>query len=78
MASLTFQEVTRLAERSGTCVVCGRTTRRSQRFSQTVNPWNRNPDGSVRTVAEVRAAVQQEADEWVPDFRHEACREVQP
>ncbi|WP_280371052.1 hypothetical protein [Nocardia wallacei] len=39
----------------------------------TVNPFNKNPDGSVRTRDEVRAAVAARADAWQPDFTHAGC-----
>lgn len=58
----------------GKCPTCGKATVRSQTFSQTVNPWNRNPDGAMKTHAEVAAAVREKAAAWVPDFAHAACR----
>lgn len=59
---------------SGNCPVCGKRTQRQQRFTHTVNPFNRNEDGTVRTRDEVLAAVNVEAEAWQPDFRHEACK----
>ena len=49
---------------------------RRKTFEQTVNPFNRNTDGSVKTRDEVAEAVKAEALAWVPDFTHEACKAV--
>jgi hypothetical protein len=38
-----------------------------------VSPFNRNPDGTVRTRAQVSAAVVAESRTWQPDFTHQAC-----
>lgn len=71
-----FQEVSRRAERSGVCPGCGGATRRRQTFTHTVNPFNKNADGTVKTPQEVGVDVQRLADEWVPDFWHESCKAV--
>lgn len=62
-------------ERKGECPSCGKKVTRRRTFEHTVNPFNKNPDGTVRTYAEVLAQVKAEANEWEPDFRHntEAC-----
>ena len=77
MPTYTFPPITVRRVHSGKCPVCGKTVRRSRSFTHTVNPFNRNPDGSVRTVAEVTARVNAEADLWVPDFTHTACESDQ-
>lgn len=68
-----FQPVGTTRVHSGKCPVCGRSATRSRKFEHTVNPYNRNDDGSVRTADEVYARVKAEADEWVPDFTHAKC-----
>lgn len=61
----------RLVERrAGFCPNCGKRVTRSRTFEQTVNPFNRNPDGSVKSWGEVQEDVYREAAEWVPDFTH--------
>ena len=57
----------------GTCPVCGKRVARSRTFEKTVNPFNRNADGSIKTSAEVYDAVKAEGEAWQPDFTHEAC-----
>lgn len=73
MTTYTFPRVTAKRTVSGRCSLCGRRVRRSRTFGMTVNPFNRNPDGTVRTTAEVRAAVNAEALAWAPDFTHAFC-----
>lgn len=36
-------------------------------FEQTVNPWNKNPDGTVKSRDQVRASVRAEADAWLKE-----------
>lgn len=74
MSNTRFQEVRQTAKKSGACTVCGGWVTRSQTFWQSVNPWNRNDDGSVKSTKEVRESVNQEADAWVPDFTHKTCK----
>lgn len=72
----TYARLYAQARRTGRCNGCGRTTRRQRTFEMTVSPFNKNPDGTVRTPAEVQAAVQAKADQWTPDqavFDHAAC-----
>jgi hypothetical protein len=66
--------------RKGQCPACGKPVTRSRTFQHTVNPFNKNPDGTVRTYEQVRERVNAEADAWMPDFRHstERCKEVTP
>jgi len=46
------------------CPECGKRLRRQRTFQNTINPLNRNPDGTVRTRREVVANVRRLADEW--------------
>ena len=69
----TFHEIVARRTKSGPCPVCGKRVRRSQTFSETVNPFNRNEDGTPKSPAEVRASVNRKADAWEPDFTHERC-----
>lgn len=70
-----FQPVWTHRKHKGKCGICGKTTTRSKSFEHTINPWNRNEDGSVRTYEEVRERVNAEADAWQPDFDHWTCVE---
>jgi len=72
----TYEQVTARADRKGRCPGCGRVVRRSRTVMNTVSPFNKNPDGTVRTPAEVQAKVAAEAAAWDPEpehFRHGRC-----
>jgi hypothetical protein len=68
-----FQPVWTQRSHTGNCPVCGRKTIKKKSFEQTVNPFNKNEDGSVKTRDEVYESLKIEADAWVPDFRHQKC-----
>lgn len=74
----TYDEVGHPATRTGACPTCGKKTRRSRTFTQTVNPFNKNEDGTMKTYTEVRADVRADAEAWNPDpgvFEHQKCRD---
>lgn len=73
MATNHFRPVKTRRVRTGSCPTCGRKVQRSKTFENTVNPFNRNDDGTVRTPEQVRAHVNDLADAWEPDFHHETC-----
>lgn len=56
MRKVTFDDFT-IIDRSGVCSICGKKRKRRLKFSQTVNPFNTNLDGTVKTYDEVRDAV---------------------
>lgn len=71
-----YQELTAQATRRGSGPGCGKPTIRSRTFTMTINPFNRNPDGTVRTPGEVLDAVSAKAAAWQPEeelFRHQKC-----
>lgn len=68
----TYDVITERATRSGKCR-CGKRVRRSQTFSQTQSPYNRNDEGRPRSQLEIRAALAKEADAWLPDFTCAGC-----
>ncbi len=75
MSRYAYQEISARSSRSGKCPVCNKRVTRSRTFTQTHNPWNTNPDGTVKTSREVWLAVAALADTWEPDFHHESCIE---
>ena len=74
MTRHTFQEIVVRAERSGKCDVCGKRWKKVRRFAHTVNPFNRNADGSQKTPREVFADASAEAKAWQPVH----CEAVRP
>ena len=73
MTTFRFTGPSTSRKHAGTCPGCGKKVARSRKFEHTVNPFNKNPDGSVRTWEQVDQRVQAEADSWVPDFRCSNC-----
>jgi len=69
-----FEPVKTSRQKSGKCPVCGKRVVRRKTFEHTVNPFNKNKDGSVRTFEEVLNRVNEEADNWQPDFCHDKCK----
>jgi hypothetical protein len=45
---------------------CRKTATRSKTFEFTVNPFNKNEDGSVKNADEVQRQAQEQADKWQP------------
>lgn len=43
----------------------GKRRQKTQKFWQTVNPLNRNDDGSIRTEAEIMTELKAERDAWM-------------
>ncbi len=70
-----FEEVAVTVRSTGACPVCGKRTTRTRKFWQTLNPFNRLPDGAPKTADDIRRELNQQADEWEPDHRHTKCVE---
>jgi len=64
MPTYYYEAITERGWKSGTCAVCGKPARRQREFTNTVNPFNRNDDGTVRTREEVRRNVRRLRAEW--------------
>ena len=76
MSTYTYMKFTAKGTRKGVCDVCGKRTTRSLTFSQTVSPFNKNEDGTVKTEAQVIHSVWLEAEEWAKgQVRHAGCEE---
>ncbi len=59
-----FEQIKVTAVRNLHCPGCGKKFRRQRTFSQTVNPYNRNPAGRPKTRSEVAESVSAEASTW--------------
>ncbi|GJK16229.1 hypothetical protein ACOY7H_20790 [Enterobacter roggenkampii] len=69
-----FDEISTFAEKSGKCDVCGKACKRREKFYQTLNPFNKNADGSVKTYQEIRKEIELKATEWkLKPVRHAKC-----
>jgi len=69
----TFQSITVHGTKSGKCI-CGKRITRSKTFEQTINPFNKNAKGEVKTYAEILTELQQERSVWMgkpPEHNHD-------
>ena len=71
---MTFNEVAVNPSKSGICPVCGKKATRSAKFFQTLNPFNTNDDGSLKTRAQIYDELAVKVAEWKtkPTF-HAKC-----
>jgi len=72
-----FQEVRLYATKSVKCPDCGKRLKRSRKFYQTMNPFNKLPDGTVKSADDIYRELRAQAKAWeataVPEIRHSAC-----
>lgn len=72
----TYQEVGLTGHRDGVCPVCGKKGKRQRRFYQTLNPFNRNKKGEVKTRSEIYEELKEEISKWSKgQFVHAKCEE---
>jgi hypothetical protein len=60
---ITFPEVALRSTKSGRCA-CGKRRQRSEKFFQTINPFNVNALGKPKSAAEITEELKQERDTW--------------
>lgn len=63
---VTFEPVMLNARKTFVCVDCGKTRERSYEFSQTINPFNTNAAGQVKTRHEIMEELKDSRDAWQP------------
>jgi hypothetical protein len=64
MPIIKFEQVRYNTRKRCKCASCGKAVSRSTTIIKTVNPFNKNADGSIKTRAEVRADCDKEASKW--------------
>lgn len=65
MPWIDFPEVSLKGTKSVKCAKgCGRTLKRTMKVFQTLNPFNRHPDGRVKTAADIRAELPEKLEHW--------------
>lgn len=74
MTTYTFDEIRwPSGVRKLKCRTCGKRFTRSRTFTQTVNPYNKNADGQVKTRGEIYKELRDEAAAWQPDNLCTGC-----
>jgi len=61
-----YDQISFTTKRRLTCTVCSKRFTRQRTFSQTINPFNVNLDGSPKTSREIWESVKAEAGRWDP------------
>lgn len=75
MTRIHFQEVIKVKVRSGKCEVCGKRVQQKKKFSQTLNPFNKNSVGAVKSKAEILQELSVLSDAWlVSPLVHDKCK----
>jgi len=59
-----FRQVKLSATKCGACSVCGKSATRSHTEFETLNPFNTNPDGSVKDANDIRESLQPKLAAW--------------
>ena len=61
---ITFQEVSIKATKKY-IDVDGKKRQKTKKFYQTISPFNKNPDGTVKTKADIMEQILKEKEEWL-------------
>lgn len=67
-----YEVVKRQIAKPFVCTVCGRRGRRQRTFRQTINPFNKNAAGQVKTRSEILLELDGQTAAWQPTV-HERC-----
>lgn len=74
MTTYRFREIKHQASKNLPCPVCGKKLRRQRTFGQTLNPFNKNADGQVKTELEIVRELNATASDWEREPEtHLAC-----
>lgn len=60
----TFDRVTLSSSKEGTCPTCGKKAKRSKTVGQTVNPFNKLPDGSIKSPQDIKRELRTMLKAW--------------
>ena len=66
MTITTYERVERRVEKTVPCRFCGKKIKRATTLGQTINPWNKNADGTVKNRYQIQAELKQRAETWHP------------
>lgn len=59
-----FTEIGYKAVKKGKCSVCGKRRQVTKEFTQTLSPFNKNSDGTLKTVEQVAAEELNKLEAW--------------
>lgn len=73
-----FQEVAIRSSKSGCCPRCDKRASRSEKFWQTINPFNKTADGRVKGRNDIYAELMIKRDAWAQEpVYHAKCEEAE-
>lgn len=72
---ISFAVIKVRAHKKGKCGLCGKPIVKTKTFENTVNPWNQNDDGSIRTEDEIIVHLRKHALAWQQS--EEFCKQCQ-
>ena len=79
MTTYIFQEVSVYGEKTAKCPKCGKYYKRKEKFWATINPWNVNKDGVMKSWDEVYQDVMNERAKWLEEpIEPHNCKEKLP
>ncbi len=80
MSTITFQEIKNKKTLTGLCKVCKKKRTRTIDEKQTINPFNKNQDGTIKNYFEVNKSVEENLEKRVKRFQEEEfiCRKCKP
>jgi hypothetical protein len=64
MAKINFSEYGISGKKRGICPKCGKMAVRSKRFYQTLNPFNKNKSGEIKTIEEILKECNERLSAW--------------
>jgi hypothetical protein len=67
MTIVNFKIVKIQGAKTVVCSKCGKKRKRQKTFYMTINPWNKNADGTVRDRTDICVALEAEKKEWKQD-----------
>lgn len=70
-----YQPVKVYRKKFGQCQICQKNIIRMKTFEHTINPFNKDNEGYIKNYNDVLSDVTKEADNWIPDFIHDKCKE---
>lgn len=74
MPTYRFRKVTHQVSKNLPCPACDKKLRRQKTFMQTLNPFNKNADGQVKTELEILRELSAKAAVWqAKPETHPAC-----
>lgn len=68
-----FERITQLARKRVSCDDCGKKITRQRTFEMTLNPFNTNDDGTIRTRYDIREALLARKRAWEATATGELC-----